>query len=419
MSHTSLARLTPATVLSFIGTWVFALVAASMVPVLITAMIVQLQFSVAAAGGVATAMTLASVIAMGATGRVVHRFSRPRIARTGLGVMALGFGFAAAFSPTPALVATGIIVGGVGVGLVVGAAIAASAVTENPDRTTTVVMVVNRAVAAAILLATPIFQNDIRVLLAALACIALLGMFCARGLPNLPGEAHERGAVLARPRNLAVGLVVAVLAFAWSATEDMVYAMALLLGESAGIAPDAAGLLLALQVSGGILGGLLAPTLIRWLGRGWALVAVVLVSTVGKFLLVTTETPAVYAVSIVAWGITYGAALVLILGLAAKLDVTGRIGVFVSTGQLLGVAVGPVAGGILFESVPPLVFGLVVAIPSLIAGGWLFAISRRSRELDRYADRSFTTAVATVVEGPELTASATLPHHTTHTEEPR
>lgn len=370
--------------------------AASMVPVLITAMIVQLEFSVSTAGGVATAMTLASVIAMGLTGRFVHRFSRPRIARTGLGVMAIGFGLGAAASNNGPVVGMGIVIGGIGVGLVVGSAIAASAVTENPDRTTTLVMVVNRAVAAAILLATPLFQNDLRLLLAALAGIALLGMIFAGGLPNLPSEAHARGAVQGPPQNLGIGIIVAGLAFAWSATEDMVYAMALLLGEAAGVTPDAAGMLLALQVSGGILGGIVAPFLIRGLGRGWAIAVVVVVSTAAKYLLVTTSSAAIYAVSIVSWGVTYGAALVLILGLAAKLDVTGRVGVFVSTGQLLGVALGPVTGGFLFESVSPVVFGTVVAIPSLIAGAWLFVISRGNSELDRYANRSLTTAVTTV-----------------------
>lgn len=389
-----LAALTGKVIMGFVGTWVIALMAANLVPVLIAAMVQDLGVDIATAGALATGMTAGSALAMFVTTRFIAHADRPRLGRIGLVAMILGYGIAAALLTTPAVMG-GLMLGGIGAGIMIATGTAAASSTQNPDRTVTTVMVINRVGATALLALAPLFHNDLRSVLIVITALGVLGLILAGGLPNLPGFTKAapgltgaRGAaVTTAPRTTeraitTTAIVLAISMCLWSLTEDMVYSMTSVLAAQAGISPETSGMLLAGKVGGGLIGALLAPLALRWIGRSWSLVIIIAVSTITKFIMITSESAAAYSTSIIIWGVMYGAILVLVTGLAAVMDVTGRVGVIVSGFYLAGVAFGPLIGGQLVGTLSPLQYALVVTTPSVVFGAALFIISRSRRKFE-------------------------------------
>lgn len=403
-----LAALTGKVIMGFVGTWVIALMAANLVPVLIAAMVQDLGVDIATAGALATGMTAGSALAMFITSRFIATADRPRLGRLGLLAMVLGYGIAAALLTTPAVMG-GLMLGGIGAGIMIATGTAAASSTQNPDRTVTTVMVINRIGATALLAIAPLFHNDLRSVLIVIAALGLLGLLLAGGLPNLPatgaGLPRDTGssvAATATPpaasRTVTItALVLAVSMCLWSLTEDMVYSMTSVLADQAGLTPEVSGALLAGKVGGGLLGALLAPLALRWIGRSWSLVIIIAISTITKFIMITSGSALAYSVSIVIWGVMYGAILVLVTGLAAVMDVTGRVGVIVSGFYLAGVAFGPLIGGQLVGVLSPIQYALVVTAPSIVFGAALFLISRSRRKFEDGNTTALPVA-ATLVE---------------------
>lgn len=381
---TSLSTLTPKVIVSFIGTWVLALLAANLVPVLIGALVSDLGMSIGAAAGMATAMSLGTAAGIFATNRFVARGDRPKVARIGLAAMILGFGTAAATLAVVPVYA-GVVLGGVGSGIVVATATAASSATRDPDKTTSTVMIVNRLTAAALLAVVPFLGNDLRIILLILAGLGVVGLFAASGLPNLPitedGHAEPN-----RPFGV-LAIALAVIFGLWSMSEDMVYAMTEILATgNVGLSVETSSFLISLNIIGGLAGAIIAPIALKTIGRSWSIFIIVVVSTASKFLLVTTTVPAVYSSAIVVWGVMYGAVLALVFGLAARMDISGRVAALVSGVYITGIALGPVVGGNLFGVLTVLQYGLLVGIPSLVFGVLLLIISRRSGVTERGGD---------------------------------
>lgn len=383
--QTALSSLTGRVVLGFVGTWVLALMAANMVPVLIAAMVQDLGVDIATAGALATGMTAGSALAMFITNRFVAQADRPRLGRAGLVLMIVGYGLAAILMTTTAVM-IGLMLGGFGAGIMIATGTAAASSTKNPDKSVSVIMIINRLGATLLLAIAPLFHNDLRSVLITIAMLGVLGLFLAGGLPNLPQDQKTATAAESLPDSdssrrsasfAAVAFVVAISMCLWSLTEDMVYSMTSVLSEQAGIAPDINGTLLAGKVFGGLVGALLAPIALRWFGRSWSLAFFIVVSTVTKFIMITSGSAMAYSVSILVWGIMYGAILVLVTGLAAIMDVTGRTGVLVSGFYLAGVAFGPLIGGQLVGVLGPFQYAALVTLPSVVFGAALFVISRR------------------------------------------
>lgn len=401
---TGLASLTGRVVLSFVGTWVIALMAANLVPVLIAAMVQDLGVDIATAGALATGMTAGSALAMFVTNRYVARADRPRLGRIGLILMIIGYGLPAVVLTVPTVMG-GLILGGVGAGIMIATGTAAASSTRNPDRTVATIMIINRVGATALLAIAPIFHNDLRTVLIVIAALGVFGLLFAGGLPNLPGRGAEgasAGAPVARTAFTATAIVLAISMCLWSLTEDMVYSMTSVLADQAGVAPEVAGTLLAGKVFGGLVGALIAPLMLRWIGRSWSLVALIAVSTVTKFIMITSGSALAYGVSILVWGTAYGALLVLVTGLAAVMDVTGRTGVLVFGLYIAGVAFGPLIGGQLVGVLSPLQYALLVTAPSIAFGIALFVISRSRRKFDS----GNTTAIAVSPSDDEAQARA-------------
>nr|WP_237467369.1 MFS transporter [Leucobacter chromiireducens] len=376
--------------MGFVGTWVFALMAANLVPVLIAAMVQDLGVDIATAGALATGMTAGSAVAMFVTTRFIAHADRPRLGRIGLIAMIVGYGIAAALLTTPAVMG-GLMLGGIGAGVMIATGTAAASSTQNPDRTVTTVMVINRLGATALLAIAPLFHNDLRSVLIVITALGVLGLILAGGLPNLPEAGAGRQAQPASPATALIPtsraltittIVIAVSMCLWSLTEDMVYSMTSVLSVQAGVSPETSSLLLAGKVGGGLVGALLAPLALKWLGRSWSLALIIALSTVTKFIMITSGSAVAYSVSILVWGVMYGAILVLVTGLAAVMDVTGRVGVIVSGFYLAGVAFGPLIGGQLVGVLSPLQYALIVTAPSLVFGAALFVISRSRRKFE-------------------------------------
>jgi len=382
MSRTSsLAALTPKVVAGFLGTWVLALLAANLVPVLIGALVADLGMSVGAASTLATAMSLGTATGIFATHKFVAHGDRPRIARVGLAVMALGFGLGAVILAEPAVV-IGVVLGGIGAGVVVATATAASAATRDPDKTVNTVMIVNRLVAAALLAIVPFLGSDLRNILMILAALGLAGLMATGGLPNLPIEAAHKPASERRFGSKAV--ILAVVFGVWSMTEDLVYAISGVIGmESAGMSLDGISFVISLSVVGGLLGALASPLALKLLGRSVAVVAIITIGSLCKYAVLTAGSAAVLSVGIVLAGTMYGAVLALVFGLAARMDLSGRVGTLVMGVYIVGVALGPVIGGNLIGLISAQALGLAIGIPSLVLGALLFWISRRSGVSER------------------------------------
>ena len=380
-----LSTLTARVVLGFVGTWVIALMAANMVPVLIAAMVQDLGVSIATAGALATGMTAGSALAMFVTNRFVARVDRPLLGRIGLILMVVGYGFAAV-TLTVATVMAGLIIGGIGAGIMIASGTAAASSTENPDKTVAMIMIINRLGATALLAIAPLFHNDLRAVLTVIACLGVLGLLLAGGLPNMPENGVSTqttaGQTTAGTGITVVAVVVAVSMCLWSLTEDMVYSMTSVLSHNAGITPEMSGALLAGKVFGGLIGAIIAPFALRFLGRAWSLVGIIAVSTLTKIIMITSGSALAYGVSILVWGTMYGAILVLVTGLAAIMDMTGRTGVLVSGFYLAGVAFGPLLGGQLVEVLSAVQYATLVAVPSVFFGAALFFIARTSRKFE-------------------------------------
>lgn len=379
--QTSLARLTPRTITGFVASWVLALMAVNLVPALISSLQVGVGLTIAQAGNVATAMSVSSVLAMASTSLVIVKFDRPLVARIGSLLMLLGFGGSAWKLEAPWVVC-GLVLAGMGCGIVVAAGTAAAATTEDPDRTTTIVYVINRFLAAILMAITPLFRNDLQTLLAVLAVLAIIGLVLSGGLPNIP-TALLPGAN--RPRGVFVraGIVLAATLGLWSITEEMVYSMTAVLAEDAGLSAEAAGILLSCKIIGGLLGALCAPVMLRTLGRARSLAVIVLISTIAKYMIVIASGPVMYGSAIVIWGVVYGAVITLVIGLAALMNLSGRTVVTVTTVYLFGVSLGPLVGANLLPVLSRPGFAIAVSAPSLLFGLFLYRMVKRVDFLDR------------------------------------
>lgn len=380
--RSSFAALTPRTVVAFMGTWVVALLAANLVPGLIGALVADLGMTVSEAGAMATAMSLGTALAIFGTNRLVDTGDRPTYARIGLALMTIGFG-AAALILQPLPVWIGVVVGGIGCGVVISTGTAASSATKNPDNTTSTVMIVNRAAAALMLAAVPLLNNDLRSILIVLAILGLVGQLTASGLPNVPVESIQAGP----DRISGLAITLAITFGLWSMTEEMVYGMTEILAtEHVGLSVEESSFIISFQIIGGLVGAILAPIVLKVIGRSISILVILVVSTTSKFLIVTTTVPAVYAMAMGSWGVMYGAVISLIFGLAARMAVTGRVGMIVSSLYITGLAFGPLVGGILISQVSYFAFGLAVAIPSFIMGVILLVVSRQSGVSERGGD---------------------------------
>lgn len=399
-----------ATVGALITTWVFALLPANLVPSIVEKLVYELNVSVTTVGFVATGMTLANAAAVLLTRRIVQRGNRVLVARIGLAIMMLGFASGAIW-PVANVSMAALIIGGIGSGLVISAATAAVSATPDPDRSTTIVMIVNRFVVATAFLAIPLVGGGVRELFLILALPGILGFIGAQWLPRVPeataaidvvgtaataaaaGDAAPyapgslgsdvdlsaaKGMDASERRVRNIGWLLALGFGAWSITDDGVYGLVgVIVGESDMQVSDSfVPMIFSLSVFCGLAGALIAPFLHRWFGRTPSLFVLLTISMLAKLGLMTITTPTMYAVSSAVWGAVFGAMLPLIFGLAASMSRDGGVSVLVNGVYIFGVALGPLVSTQLFSHFGSGLLATVMTIIAIVSGAVILYASR-------------------------------------------
>lgn len=399
-----------ATIGALITTWVFALLPANLVPSIVEKLVYELNVSVTTVGFVATGMTLANAAAVLLTRRTVQRGNRVLIARIGLAIMILGFASGAIW-PVANVSMAALIIGGIGSGFVISAATAAVSATPDPDRSTTIVMIVNRFVVATAFLTIPLVGGGVRELFLILALPGILGFIGAHWLPRVPeataaidvvgtaataaaagdaapyapGSLGSDAELDAATENSAsdqrirrIGWLLALGFGMWSITDDGVYGLVgVIVGESdMQVADNFVPMIFALSVFCGLAGALIAPFLHRWFGRTPSLCVLLAISMLAKLGLMTLTTPTLYAVSSAVWGGVFGAMLPLIFGLAASLSRDGGVSVLVNGVYIFGVALGPLVSTQLFSHFGSGVLATVMTVVAIGSGAVILYASR-------------------------------------------
>lgn len=418
---------------ALITTWVFALLPANLVPSIVEKLVYELGVSVTTAGFVATGMTLANAAAVLLTRRAVQRGNRVVIARIGLAIMMLAF-LSGAIWPVASVSMVALIAGGIGSGFVISAATAAVSATPDPDRSTTIVMIVNRFVVAIAFLTIPLVGGGVRELFLILAIPGILGFIGAHWLPRVPeataaidvvgtaataaaaGDAapHAPGSLGVEGDPVAeavdasvvrirrIGWLLALGFGAWSITDDGVYGLVgVIVGESDMQVSDSfVPTIFALSVFCGLAGALIAPFLHRWFGRTTSLVALLGISAIAKLGLMMLATPVMYATSSAVWGFVFGAMLPLIFGLAASLSRDGGVSVLVNGVYIFGVALGPLVSTQLFDRAGAGVLATVMTTIAIVSGALIIYASRFAEHHQKHSTASPTDAAqATVPNG--------------------
>ncbi|MBC9945109.1 MFS transporter [Leucobacter sp. cx-328] len=427
---TGVARAGAPTMGALITTWVFALLPANLVPSIVEKLVYELGVSVTTAGFVATGMTLANAAAVLLTRRAVQRGNRVVIARIGLAIMMLAF-LSGAIWPVANVSMVALIAGGIGSGFVISAATAAVSATPDPDRSTTIVMIVNRFVVAVAFLTIPLVGGGVRELFLILAIPGILGFIGAHWLPRVPeataaidvvgtaataaaaGDAapHAPGSLGAEGKPVAeavdasegrirrIGWLLALGFGAWSITDDGVYGLVgVIVGESDMQVSDSfVPMIFALSVFCGLAGALMAPFMHRWFGRTATLIGLLSVSAIAKLGLMTLATPVMYATSSAVWGFVFGAMLPLIFGLAASLSRDGGVSVLVNGVYIFGVALGPLVSTQLFDRAGSGVLATVMTTIAIVSGALIIYASRFAEQHQKQTTASPTDAAQAAV----------------------
>ncbi|WP_315770724.1 MFS transporter [Rhodococcoides kroppenstedtii] len=334
----------------------------NLMPVILGGFSHRFDLSPTTAGLVATSQLLATaIVSLGIAGRAATS-SRVRMARFGLIAAALGFAGAYLSGSVAILLLTNV-VAGAGIGAVYAAASAALSATEDAQRSTTTTIFFSTVLLAALIVLIPLADGagTGTVGFAVMAALCVVGVWPVRWLPEL----HERHRGQARPR-VAYTFVAAVVLF--SVTEQGAWSYAQLIGEqqtsmTSEEVAGALGLASTLSLVGVPLGGLI----LKWLGSRIALAVALSVDAAIKLVVATTPSSALFSLGTTMWQVSYLALLVILLGVAASSDRSGRWVAVTVGATTLGTALGPIAVGPIFEYIGGLGLGLFLLVATLLA----------------------------------------------------
>ncbi len=368
--------------ISVFGISVVGFMTANLVPVMIVALTREIGFSDAEAGTLMTGSLLACALTCLLTSKWAARSGRYVVARAGLMLTATGFGVAA-FIPSPGVVITGVLLGGLGAGGAVSAGGAALGALRNPDRASGISGLTNRAVVSVVLFAIPVLGAGMGSAFGLLAGLALAALFTTAWLPDRPSaEAAPvqvfHPAKTARTTTIAgIGLLAC---FAlWALSEDSLWAVAATMGaDQAHLDETGMGLVLSLSTLGGLLASGLIGLAGRRLGRTVPLAVALLAGAALKLLSGIVTDPGWYLAVIIAWNTIYTLAFIYIVAIAAALDATGRWSAPVLGVYLIGSSFAPFFGTTVSAAAGYNVLGYLLAGMTLILMVPLLLISRIS-----------------------------------------
>ena len=275
MSHAPNAGRIPLRLPSASATFAIAIagyLGVNLSPYMITALEVSIGVDFITAGWIVTGVLLATAIVGLSVAPLCAGRSRLSVARGGLLLGLLAFG-AAALVPSPAVIIAGLLIGGAGAGGAVAASGAAFAAFINPDRVAGFNGLANRAVITVVLAVLPVLGLAPVNVFGALALFSLIGLVLSAWLPQVPVENPQAATAIAEAVPMHAGRTAArsgdrlvtvagftlLVVFAlWAVTEDSLWAMGGVLGESqAGVTPEGLGLALSGATAGGLIGSVL------------------------------------------------------------------------------------------------------------------------------------------------------------------
>jgi predicted MFS family arabinose efflux permease len=363
------------------------------------------------AGGVGSALLLASALAgIGLTGRI-SRLGPDRIARCALVVVGVGYGLAAVTHSLPLLL-VGSVLGGAGSGA--STAVAASVLAKRPDphRVFVIGLLVTSALAAAIFLALPHLGTGHGL---AFASIAVTGALALPTTSRLPGRgAHRTGGGDAGGRTVrqplprrGAGITLAVCLMLWSLTQNALWGVSGRIGlDRAGLTEAVLGVVLAAALGAGLVGTVGAGLVGSRFGTALPIGAGTLAIAACVALTGAAHQEVPFAFGEIAWNAVYPFVLSYLLGLAATLDREGRWGVLAGASSSIGVACGPLAGTLLVSAAGYPAMGATLAAVLLAVAGPLVTVARNSAKESR-AEAARATTESVPVPAPRAPGTST------------
>lgn len=258
--------------------------------------------------------------------------------------------------------------------------------TELPDRAYAVLLVYQSLIAAAGLFVLPRFTAAIgpSFLFAALTAGALVGILAAIPLPDFPikPSADTEGESRSARRWTIAGALIAT--YMLQAFHTFLVGHALSIGEQLGLARAIVTSGVATGVSMGVLGSILVIAIGARYGRVGPLLCVIPpVVLVGVLLLGPAASAATWFSMQIIDYFTNFFVVPILLGICAAAGDDGRSAVWGGLASMVGIATGPVAGGIVLEMTGVQILivaacgGMVVA--TVIAAITASSIARRTR----------------------------------------
>src|SRR5699024_3898591 len=304
-------------------TWGFAFLPANLIPTIIARLVHDFDMSVGFTGTLATAMTLLNSATVLVIRPWVRRHSRTPVA--GLGTIILIIvAIIGMVIPSATIFTVLLLIAGIGSGLVLGAASAATSNTDNPDRSANIAMIFNRLMVALAFFTVPLIGGSITAVLLVLAIPGVIVLFTVRWLPKPPASSieHEAPSTFSSTKSAPIGALAWFLAItfgAWSITDDGIIGIAELIAIDR-FSDHGSSLFLnmyAFATLAGIGGAALAPAFTKLTNRAIAIATAVIVSFVAKMMMLLSTGEIMYSLGVIIWGFVFGLSLPLIFGLAA------------------------------------------------------------------------------------------------------
>ena len=371
------------------------LMMANLAPLIITAL-EGLGLSGIDAGAVLTWGLLASALVGLGSSRLAAGSRRRMLALAGLAVGTVGFALAA-FVSDQSVAVTAFIIGGAGVGAAISTSGAAIAALRNPNRVSAMSGIINRILVMIVLAIIPIMGLSQVNVFGALAVISLLGFAVAAWLPDAPEHAAPvdvtQSLKIAEPRRITwAGIAILIVFPLWGTSEDAIWTMAGVLGDSVGLAPAALGTALSAAAGGGLITMLIVLIAGKKLGRAVPLALALALGGVLKIWVGFTADPTTLAWLIILINTVYAFAFSLFIATAAGLDARGRWSAPLSGAYLVGSSFAPLIGAWLIETVGISTFCLLMGIVSFIVIVPTVIIARVSVSAERALEREHAAA---------------------------
>ncbi|MFF5792669.1 MFS transporter [Paeniglutamicibacter sp. NPDC012692] len=411
MSHAPHAGRIPLRLPSASATFAIAIagyLGVNLSPYMITALEASIGVDFITAGWIVTGVLLATAIVGLSVAPLCAGRSRLSVARGGLLLGVLAFG-AAALVPSPAVIIAGLLVGGAGAGGAVAASGAAFAAFINPDRVAGFNGLANRAIITVVLAVLPVLGLAPINVFGALALFSLIGLVLSGWLPQVP-VGNPQAAALPMPsgtpahrsadrRVTIAGFTLLVVFALWAVTEDSLWAMGGVLGESqAGVTPEGLGLALSGATAGGLIGSVLLMIVGDKLGRAVPLAVLMLLGSALKIATGFATDPTVFIVLFIAWNTVYAVAFMYFVAVSAALSADGRWSGPLLAVYLVGSSLTPIIGAALLAWLGNHGFTIFLGVSSMLLAVPTVAVAVLATRLYR------APSVTAPVESPDVLA---------------